>query len=142
MANCGCIVGKVVIPESYNNLLDRPTYNGQVLEGDVSSIITQNLARQTSVTLTAGDWSGGSQTVSVSGVSDDKAIVVAPAPTSISDYTDNGIVCTAQGDGTLTFTSDSTPNVDITVNVLIIPVETVQAAVVGTAIVGTDYVGG
>jgi hypothetical protein len=71
-------------------------------------------------TLTVNDWSNNSQTVNVTGVTANNNVIVAPAPASQADYTTAGIICTAQGAGTLTFTCQSVPSSAITVNVLII----------------------
>ena len=70
-------------------------------------------------TLTSAWWSSSTQTVSVTGVTASNTVIVSPAPSSISDYTDNWVYCSAQGSGTLTFTCDSDPSSDITVNVVI-----------------------
>ena len=72
------------------------------------------------VTLTSAWWSSKSQTVSVTGVTASNTVIVSPAPSSIEDYADWGVYCSAQGSGTLTFTCSDTPSSDITVNVLII----------------------
>lgn len=68
-------------------------------------------------TLLAANWSSNTQTVSVQGVTASNIVMVSPAPASASDYASAGIVCTAQGSGTLTFTCTSVPTNDITVNV-------------------------
>ena len=65
-------------------------------------------------------WSGNSQTVNVTGVTASNNVIVSAAPASQSDYSVYGIICTAQGAGTLTFTCDTVPTTGITVNVLII----------------------
>lgn len=70
-------------------------------------------------TLVAASWSSNSQTINVTGVTASNNVIVAPAPASQADYTSAGIICTAQGAGTLTFTCTSTPASDLTVNVLI-----------------------
>lgn len=74
----------------------------------------------TSASLVVANWSSSSQTVSVTGVTASNSVVVTPAPSSIDDYVDAGIKCTAQGSGTLTFTCGTTPSSAISVNVLII----------------------
>ena len=71
-------------------------------------------------TLAVADWSNNSQTVNVTGVTANNNVIVAPAPASQADYTSSGILCTAQGAGTLTFTCTTTPSNAITVNVLIV----------------------
>ena len=70
-------------------------------------------------TLAVNDWSSNTQTVNVTGVTANNNVIVAPAPASQADYSAAGILCTAQGAGTLTFTCTSTPSSAITVNVLI-----------------------
>lgn len=76
-------------------------------------------ATSTTGTLVAASWSSNSQTINVTGVTASNNVIVAPAPASQADYTSAGIICTAQGAGTLTFTCTSTPASDLTVNVLI-----------------------
>ena len=71
-------------------------------------------------TLAAASWSSSSQTINVTGVTASNNVIVAAAPASQADYTAAGVICTAQGAGTLTFTCTSTPSTDLTVNVLII----------------------
>lgn len=74
----------------------------------------------TTATLTANGWSSDSQTVSCSPVTASNDVIVAPAPASAADYAAAGIVCTAQGSGTLTFTCTTAPSSAITVNVLVL----------------------
>lgn len=74
----------------------------------------------TTVTLTAADWSGGSQTVTVSGVTSTGVVLVSPDPTDQSAYTSAGILCTAQAADSLTFTATTTPTADIDVNVVML----------------------
>ena len=72
-----------------------------------------------SVTLTTANWSSNTQTVNVAGVTASNAVIVSAAPASYLSYSEFGVYCSAQGAGTLTFTCDSTPDVNLTVNVLI-----------------------
>ena len=74
----------------------------------------------TTATLTSAGWSGGSQTVTVSGVTATGIVFVSPDPTDQSAYTSAGIVCTAQAANSLTFTATSTPASDLTVNVVML----------------------
>lgn len=71
------------------------------------------------VTLAAANWSSNTQTVNVAGVTASNAVIVSAAPASYLSYGEFGVYCSAQGAGTLTFTCDSTPDVNLTVNVLI-----------------------
>ena len=71
-------------------------------------------------TLAVADWSSNTQTVNVTGVTASNIVFVSPAPASAADYAAAGIVCTAQGSGTLTFTCITVPSNAITVNVVIL----------------------
>ena len=74
----------------------------------------------TTATLTAAGWSGGSQTVSVTGMTATGVVMVSPDPTDQSAYTSAGIICSAQAAGTLTFTCSTTPSADLSVNVVML----------------------
>lgn len=71
-------------------------------------------------TLSEMNWINNSQTVNVQGVTANNNVIVSAAPASQTVYSACGIVCSAQGAGTLTFTCDSVPTTGVTVNVLII----------------------
>ena len=77
--------------------------------------------QQTSV-LTAAGWSGGVQTVAVTGVTENNGVVVSPAPASFERYGDAGVFCSAQAEGSLTFSCSDLPTDDLSVNVLIVGV--------------------
>ena len=74
----------------------------------------------TTVTLAAADWSGGSQTVTVTGMTATGIALVSPDPTDQAAYTSAGIICTAQAADSLTFTATTTPSGDIDVNVVML----------------------
>lgn len=75
--------------------------------------------RTRTVTLTPGGWSGTTQTVNVDGVTTDNNVFTTHAPSGYSTYRDYGVRLSAQGDGTITFECDETPNASITVNIAI-----------------------
>lgn len=82
-----------------------------------------NVATWLDIVLTAAGWTGLSQTVDAVGVTadnDECTVVVSPAPGNCGEYAKSGIVCTAQGAGTLTFKAESTPSSNVTVNVMIV----------------------
>lgn len=83
-------------------------------EGGSMAVIQVN----TAITLTAADWSSNTQTVSVTGMTATGVVLVSPDPTDQSAYTSAGILCTAQGTNSLTFTATTTPTSDIDVNVV------------------------
>lgn len=90
--------------------------NGYIPAGRLKNAAT---APSTMPTLAVADWSSNTQTVTVSGVTASNIVIVAPAPASAADYAAAGIVCTAQGTDSLTFTCTTVPSNAITVNVII-----------------------
>ena len=72
------------------------------------------------VTLSVSGWSANAQTVSVADVTADSIVVVAPAPASRKAYIEADVYCSAQGNGTLTFSCEAVPSAALTVNVQII----------------------
>ena len=92
---------------------------------NLSYLKEQNPSVKKSVTITlpSSGWSGNSQTVSVPEVHGYSDVVVTPfvdENTSYSVYTDSGIYCYAQGEGTLSFKCESVPDSDVKVNLLIV----------------------
>ena len=82
----------------------------------------QALHKTATVTLPTSGWSSSAITVSVEGVEENNTVIVAPAPDSYDNFTKAGIVCTAQGLGTLTFTYKKALAAAVTVNVVILGV--------------------
>lgn len=74
---------------------------------------------QLTVTLLSNGWSNKKQTVSATGVTASNLVMYFPAPASYSAYVDAEIYATAQGTNSLTFTCDTVPSTNITVNVAI-----------------------
>ena len=72
------------------------------------------------VTLSVAGWISNAQTVSVTGVTVNNNVIVAPDPSDIDNYSSAGIKCTAQAANTLTFECDTAPTSTIDVNVLIL----------------------
>lgn len=75
------------------------------------------------VTLPASGWADNQQTVSAAGVLADEDlcdVITSAAPASRSAYNDAGVYCSAQGNDTLTFSCENTPESDIIVNVIIL----------------------
>lgn len=56
---------------------------------------------------------------SVSEVTANSTVICSPAPSSFAQWVDNRIRCSAQGDGTLSFVSDTNTSANVTVNILI-----------------------
>ena len=72
------------------------------------------------ISLVSTDWSSHSQTKTVSGVTADNTVIVAPASASAADYAAAEILCTVQGTNSLTFTCTTDPTNNISVNVVIL----------------------
>ena len=70
--------------------------------------------------LTVAGWSSNTQTVSFTGMTADKIVIIGPVADSIDVCKTNAVYCSAQGNGTLTFKCQTTPSVAITMNVIMI----------------------
>lgn len=96
------------------------TSNKVVVQGDLDEI----KATSVPVTLTTSGWSSNTQTVTVSGVSaTETAQLITPTPAiaSQSAYYEAGIMCTGQAANSLTFTCQTVPTSNLTVYVVIQP---------------------
>lgn len=82
----------------------------------------QDKHNKVTATLLAASWSNKSQTIGVTGVTADNTVLVSADSTSIEEYGLSGIICTAQGAGTLTFTCKFTPTNNLSINVVILGV--------------------
>ena len=88
-------------------------------KGTWETFLTSYTPTTTSATISTSDWSNGSATVNVTGVTSGNIVIVSPAPASFTDAASSQIYCSAQGSGTLTFTAGTTPTASITMNVMI-----------------------
>lgn len=73
---------------------------------------------EATATLLASGWSNNQQTVNVTGVTSRRAVIAVAAPDSFVAYCEATVRCSAQGAGTLTFTCEDTPSVNLSVFVL------------------------
>lgn len=79
-------------------------------------------------TLTAAGWSDAepsTQTVTVEGMTADAHVIVSGDPEEAEAYAawlDAGAYCSAQGEGTLTFTASMKPETELSVNLLVVEV--------------------
>lgn len=88
-------------------------------EGALANLGAQAQHTKATVTLSASGWSNKQQTVTVTGVTADNLVIPGPAPASYAAYAENGVYCSAQAADSLTFTCDSVPSTDLTVNVAV-----------------------
>ena len=72
------------------------------------------------ITLFASNWLSNTQTVNVTDVTSSNTILVSYNPESYEAYSDAVIRCVGQNNGTLTFSCDSIPSIDVFVNVVIL----------------------
>ena len=123
--------------QDYDTLLPTPASHASTHQADGSDPITLQTGNygdgtitkvklasgatytQLTVTLTVAGWSDNSQTITVSGVTANNAVIISPAPSSYLSYGEFGVYCSAQATNSLTFTCDSTPDVALTVNIFI-----------------------
>ena len=95
--------------------------------GDTYTISGENLAKKPirrTVSLNSSGWSNNTQTVTVSGVSaTETAQLITPTPAIASQtaYYEAGIMCTNQAKNSLTFTCQTVPTSNLTVYVVIQP---------------------
>lgn len=71
-----------------------------------------------SVSLPVSGWSGNAQTVNASIVTASNDVVISPQPSDAAAWGAAGVVCTAQGSGTLTFSCTTTPSATLKTNVM------------------------
>lgn len=92
---------------------------GQTAEAARTNLEAQKQHGKSTVTLTASGWANNTQTVNVTGVTEDNTVFLGAATESKEEYMDCEIKATAQGGGTLTFTCGIVPANALTVNVAI-----------------------
>ena len=118
----------VIVPESNNP--DGPCRVANIAtpisDTDVANKAYVDSKAPTSVTVTlfSSSWSNNTQTVTVSGVSaTETAQLITPTPAiaSQSAYYEAGIMCTGQAANSLTFTCQTVPTSNLTVYVVIQP---------------------
>lgn len=80
--------------------------------------IIQNKYNLTTITLLSSAWTNNTQTVSVEGMVSDALVQVSPVASDVDAYANAKIVCTAQGNGTLTFSCGSVPTSNLSVTVV------------------------
>lgn len=93
-------------------------------DGANKAYVDSKAPASVTITLSASSWSSNTQTVTVSGVSATETaqlITPTPAKASQSAYYEAGIMCTGQGANSLTFTCQTVPTSNLTVYVVIQP---------------------
>ena len=98
-------------------------HSGNLAEGAVSpdKLSAEAKSRGITVVLTAAGWLENAQSVAVAGVTAVNNVLVAAAPASRTAYNDAEIYCSAQAEGSLSFSCGAAPDGDVSVNVVILP---------------------
>ena len=112
--------GAVTVQETLISGTNIKTINGLSVLGSGNISVAQMTVPATMPTLAVADWSSNTQSVTVNGVTTTNTVIVSPTPTSADEYAACGILCTAQGANSLTFTCVSVPANDLVVNVIIL----------------------
>lgn len=107
---------------------DVPLYRVRFTGYDITSLDklfrsrmrVDELTQGNTITIPAGSWGSGQATVSAPGVTAGNTVLVSYAEESYASYTESGIRCTGQGEGTLTFVCESQPDGAVSVNVVIL----------------------
>ena len=111
---------------------DVPLYRVRFTGYDITSLDklfckrkrVDELTQGKTITIPAGSWESGQATVSAPGVTAGNTVLVSYAEESYESYTESGIRCIGQGEGTLTFKCESQPDGAVSVNVVIMEVGT------------------
>lgn len=98
---------------NFNGNFEMMSADGTIPTGRLTKV-------NTTITLASANWSSNTQTVNVTGMTATGVVLVSPIPADQADYTSAGIICSAQGSGTLTFTCDTAPSSDIDVVVVML----------------------
>ena len=109
------------------------------LTSEVNKYITSWCPDAMIVTLLASQWTDNKQTVSVTGMTADSIVVVAPDPANdnFTAYTEAGVRCIAQAVNELAFECNEVPAVDLVVNIAVYrSANTVEGA--GVVVVSDD----
>lgn len=71
------------------------------------------------ISLEANRWSNKTQTITISGVTENSDVTVAPVPNraNVLAYTEASVLCTGSGQNTVTFECEEVPDVALMVNV-------------------------
>lgn len=113
----GSIVLLTYVTNFYNKKEDFYYSEAWIVDTD-NNDSKEQITTATGLLSTSG-WNNKTQTISVAGVTTTNTVLVTYSPTSKSEYINAGVYCTAQGDGTLTFTCINTPTLNIYVNIII-----------------------
>ena len=90
--------------------------NGELIVGKAASTKRSEI----NITLPASGWVDNQQTIAVSGVASGSPVIVGGDSGSEPEYSTCEVCCSAQSDGSLTFSCTYLPMEDVVANVLIL----------------------
>lgn len=109
----------LLTPEDENDAANKAYVDNALAEAKRYADRKTTSAKST-ITLTAGGWSGDYQTVSAPGVTSDNDVFISVPESSYEAYTEAGIRCVDQSAGTLKFKRESVPSSNISIGILIL----------------------
>ena len=92
---------------------------------------------RTSVTITPSEWSSFTCTRYIFEVNPNSTVIVSPDPVSFHDCAEANLICSGQGSGSLTFSCNSTLTNPVTLNILILNVQSANKGPISMSISGS-----
>lgn len=115
----GTITGNLTVDGKLQTTQDPTEVNDVVTLGYFSkNCVTKHV--QVSKILSSSAWSDNTQQVAIEEVATTDTVIVGPDHASAEAYTDAGILCISQAEGSLTFKCDTVPEGDVKVNIVLI----------------------
>ena len=91
---------------------------GDLINENTETMLVSAMPQSVTVELPASDWVGNAQTVTVTGMTTTKSVIIQANGETLESYSSAGIKCTAQGVNTLEFTCETVPTTTVRVDVL------------------------
>lgn len=88
-----------------------------VTSGGIRTALNDVSPTTLNITLSSSSWSNNSQTVSVSDMTTTALVFSTPGSASAEKYAECGVKLTSQANGSLTFTCETVPNTNLTVQI-------------------------
>lgn len=93
-----------------------------IIDEDVETTLVNALPTSLTATLTTDGWTQSGDvyiyTLTVTGMTDTKSIVVQPSDVTVEAYSEYGIKASAQGTNSILFTANTAPLIDVNVDIL------------------------
>ena len=109
----------------YDDIINKPfasVGNGLVIKDNILGLDVF----RTQVTISTSEWSNYSCTRYIFEVTSDATVIVSPEIASYSECVSKAVICSGQGQGSLTFSCDTVPTTAITMNILILKARDIE----------------